>query len=147
MLFSGLTLDVDPTIVLVIGLIVIPFIFLNTLVFRPFLKVFDERHERIEGALERANAKIDEAEAKARSFAKQIEVARTKGLEARDRIRAAAQKSMTERVAAEQKKIDARMATEVSAVAKARAEGLAAVDAEAQRLAELTATKLLGRGV
>ena len=147
MLFSGLTLDVDPTIVLVIGLIVIPFIFLNTLVFRPFLKVFDERHERIEGALERANAEADEAEAKARSFAKQIEVARTKGLEARDRIRAAAQKSMTERVAAEQKKIDARMATEVSAVAKARAEGLAAVDAEAQRLAELTATKLLGRGV
>ena len=145
-LFSGLTLDLDPTILIVLAILLVPFIVLNGLVFRPFIKVFDERHERVEGALQRAGLKIEEAEAKAAAFEEKMQIATRKGMEARDTIRTAANEVVNGRIAEEKEKLAGRVEDELTAVQKAREDALAAVQVEATRLAEMTASKLLGRG-
>lgn len=147
MIFAGLVLDIDFTYVLVIALVLIPFLILNGMIFGPFMKLFSERHERLEGAIERADAKIVEAEAKAKSFEEQIEVATRKGIEARNAIRAAASKAMNDRIEAERTKMNDKVGAALAEVEKSRAEAMTSVDAESKRLAEMTASKLLGRGV
>ena len=146
-LFSGLTLDLDVTYIIVVALLIVPFVILNGLVFQPFLKLFEQRHEQVVGALEDADRKIDEAEAKARDFEQKIEVATKKGIEARDAIRQAAAKAMNTRIDGEKEKLAGKVASALTEVEKARAESLANVESEAKRLAEATASKLLGRTV
>ena len=147
MLFASLTLDLDITYVMVLALVIIPFVVLNGLVFQPFLKLFDTRHERVVGELERADKKIDEAEAKAATFEERMKVATRQGIEARDEIRTAAQKSMSERIEEERKKLGSKVEAALAEVGQSRTRALEAVNTEAKRLAEMTAAKLLGRGV
>lgn len=147
MLFSGLTLDLDPTYIVVLALMTIPFLILNTLVFGPFLKIFDERHDRIEGALERADKKIEEAERNAKAFETKIEIATTKGVERRNAIRAEAQSVMATRIEAERKRVGEKVAGAVAEIQKTRTEAMAKVDDEARKLAAATAAKLIGRGL
>jgi len=145
--FSGLTLDVDATYVVVLALLLIPFVILNGLVFKPFLAVFDERHERVEGALARADKKIEEAEAKAKAFEAKIKTATQKGIEARSAIRGAAQAAVNARVEGERGKLDRKVEAALAEIDATQGAALASVDAEARRLAEVTAAKLLGRGI
>jgi F0F1-type ATP synthase membrane subunit b/b' len=146
-LFAGLTLDLDPTYFFVLALILLPFAALNAFVFRPFLKLFEARHERIVGAMERAARKLDEAEAKAHAFEKKIQQATKQGMEARDRIRGTAAEAMKKRIDEERAKLAKNTESALGEIDAARRSSLAAVEADARRLAELTATKLLGRGV
>ena len=88
MLFGSIQLDLDFSYILVLALLLVPFVILNSLVFGPFMKMLSERHERLEGALEKANRRLDEAEDKARAFDEKIQAATQKGVEIRNQIRA-----------------------------------------------------------
>lgn len=145
-LFASLTLDLDFTLILVLALVIVPFLILNGMIFKPFLELFEARHERVEGAIERANQKLDEAEAKAKAFEAKIRIAQRQGLEARDKIRAAAQKTVNERIEAERVKVNEKVGKALVEVGTARDSALATVRGESARLAEVTATKLIGRG-
>ena len=57
-----MTLDLDITYIIVLALFLMPVVILNGLVFRPFLKIFEERHEQLEGAIERAERMLAESE-------------------------------------------------------------------------------------
>jgi len=146
-LFSGLTLDVDVTALIALVLIIIPFLILNGLVFKPFLAIFEERHDRIEGAVERAEAKLEEAEEKAAEFEKQVDAAKRKGMDRRNSVRNAAQAAMTEKVAQEQTVVDERVNGALREIERAKGSAMVTVNTEAKRLAEITASKLLGRSV
>lgn len=147
MLFASLALDLDFTYVLVLALLLLPLIILNTLVFSPFMKLFAERHERLEGAIKRANERLDEAEVKAKLFEEKIQVATARGIEVRNKIRGDAQKDMNARIEAERTKVQAKTDAAVAEIRQAKESALKDVDGEARRLAESTASKLLGRGI
>ena len=147
MVFAGLTLDVDATALVALALIIFPFVILNGLVFKPFLELFEKRHDRIEGAVERANQKLEEAERQAEAFEEQIEAAKRKGLEKRNAIRAAAQTAMNEKIAEEQSSVEQRVKQSLAEIAKEKEGAMSTVSAEAHRLADITASKLLGRNI
>lgn len=147
MIFSGLTLDLDVTYILILLLFMLPFVILNGIVFGPFMKLFKERHEKLEGALERAEARLDEAESKAKAFDEKIKVASSRGVAARDKIRAEAQANMTRRLEEERKRLAEKLDAALREVDAAKAAGLAQVSADSRKLAEATAAKLLGRQV
>ncbi len=147
MIFSGLTLDLDVTYILVLLLFLLPLVILNGIVFGPFMKLFQERHERLEGALARAGTRLDEAEDKARAFEEQIKVASSRGVAARDKIRSEAQSVMARRLEEEKKRLADKLAIAMKDVEATKSAGLAQVAVESKKLAEATATKLLGRQV
>lgn len=142
-----LSIDLDVSYLVVLALFLIPLIVLNGLLFGPFLKLFEERHEQLQGALARAEAMLNEAEGRAKAFEHKIQVATQRGIEARNRIRAEAAREMSARIEAERVKLAQRLEQELETLKKKRREALADVHVEAARLAELAASRLLGRQV
>lgn len=140
-------LDLDITYILVIALFLVPVLILNFLVFRPFLRLFEERHDRLEGAIERANQMLTEAEEQADAFREQIRAASAQGEERRNAIRREARERMDARIDAEKKRLSEQLSSAFSELEAKRDEALARMEAEAERLAESTATKLLGRSL
>src|SRR5689334_21329405 len=85
-LLASLTLDLDITFILVLALFLVPLIGLNSLVFGPFLKLFEKRHDQLEGALERAGKRLEEAEVREKAFHAKMADASKKGLDIRNEI-------------------------------------------------------------
>jgi len=146
-LFSALTLDLDITFILVLALLLLPLLILNGLVFGPFMKLFAERHEKLQGALERAKAQLDDAEEKGRAFEAKMKEAAARGTEVRNQIRNDTQREMTSRIEAEKGRLAGKLEVAQGEVRQARAEAMSKVDQDAKRLAEATAAKLLGRAI
>jgi F0F1-type ATP synthase membrane subunit b/b' len=146
-LTAVLSLDLDVTYLFVLALFLVPLLILNGLVFGPFLKLFEERHEQLEGALVRAEAMLSEAEHRAKAFEERIGVATVRGIDARNRIRTQAADEMAARIQAERKKLGERVEVALTEVHAKRREALANAHVEASKFAELMAAKLLGRGV
>jgi F-type H+-transporting ATPase subunit b len=146
-LFSALTLDLDITFILVLALLLLPLLILNGLVFGPFMKLFAERHEKLQGALERAKAQLDDAEDKGRAFEAKMKEAAARGTEVRNQIRNDTQREMNSRIEAEKARLAGKLEVAQGEVRQARAEAMSKVDQDAKRLAEATAAKLLGRAI
>jgi F-type H+-transporting ATPase subunit b len=142
-----MSLDINITYILVLALFLVPVLLLNGIVFRPFLKLFEERHEQLEGAVKRAEEMLDQAEDRARTFESKIQVATQKGIEARNRIRGDAANEMNARVEKERQALAKKTEQALAELDKKRREALADVMVEAERIAHQTASKLLGRGV
>jgi len=138
-------LDLDITYILVIALFLVPLLILNFVVFRPFLRVFEERHDRLEGAIERADQMLVEAEKQAESFREQIRAASIQGEERRNAIRQETRERMNARIEEEKKKLGEKLSAALSELESKRDDALSRLDAEADRLAESTARKILGR--
>jgi F-type H+-transporting ATPase subunit b len=142
-----MSLDINVTYILVLALFLVPVLLLNGIVFRPFLKLFEERHEQLEGAVKRAEEMLDQAAERARTFESKIQVATQKGIEARNKIRAAAAAEMNARLEKERQLLAKKTEQALGELDKKRREALADVMVEAERIAHETASKLLGRGV
>jgi F-type H+-transporting ATPase subunit b len=142
-----MSLDINITYILVLALFLIPLLVLNGFVFRPFLKLFEERHEQLEGAVKRAEVMLDQAEERARTFESKIQVATQRGIEARNRIRAEATKEMNARLDQERAALAKKTEKSLVELDSKRRAALADVMVEAERIAHATASKLLGRGV
>lgn len=145
--FASLTLDLDITYILVLALLLVPLVILNGLVFKPFLKLFEQRHEQLQGALERANEKLENAEEKAKAFEAKIQVATARGLDARNAIRAEAQKQMNARIEEERQRLAKKLEGALGEIDTAKRAARDQVTAESAVLAEVTAAKLLGRRI
>ncbi|MEM1022878.1 MAG: hypothetical protein AAGD10_21555 [Myxococcota bacterium] len=138
-------LDLDITYVFAIALFLVPLLLLNFLVFRPFLAVFEERHDKLEGAIERADLMLAEAEEKAEAFNERIKEASLQGTERRDRSRREATTRMNERVEAERNRLGAKLEAAVQELESARDKAMSTVGEQARILAEETAARILGR--
>ena len=142
-----MSLDLNVSYIFVLVLFLIPLLILNAIVFRPFLKLFQERHERLEGALERAELMLEQAEAQAATFNERIKVATQRGIEKRNEIRTAAQQEMSERIQEEKTALATKLEGALGDIEKKRREAHADIVVQAEKIAELTASKLLGRGI
>ena len=147
MLLGSIQLDLDFSYILVLALLLVPFVILNAFVFGPFMKLLGERHEKLEGALERAGQRLDEAEDKARAFDEKIQAASARGSELRNQIRADAQKAMNARIEAEKQTLQKRLDATLAELRETQKTARAQTEAQGRRLGELTAAKLLGRSL
>lgn len=142
-----MSLDLDITYILVLALFLAPLVLLNGIVFKPFMALFAERHERLEGAVDRAEDMLEEAEAEAKTFDDRIKAATAQGLETRNKIRTETSDAMNSRLEEEKGKIHAKLEQALAQLEKKRREALADVHVEAESIAEATAAKLLGRSI
>ena len=142
-----MSLDLDVTYIIVLALFLVPVVFLNGIVFKPFMDLFEERHERLEGAVDRAKDMLEEAQAEHRTFDEKIKVATARGLDVRDQIRAGAQDELNAKLSAEKARLADKLGGALAELEKKRREALADVHVEAEKIAELTASKLLGRNI
>jgi len=143
----AMELDLDITYILVLALFLVPVLLLNALVFRPFLRLFEERHDKLEGAVERAHQMIGEAEERADAFKKQIREASRQGEERRNAIRKEARERMESRIEDEKKLLQEKLSGALADLETKRKDALSKIEVEADRLAEQTASKLLGRSL
>ncbi len=141
----AMQLDLDITYIVVLALFLAPLLLLNALVFRPFLELFEARHDRLEGALERADQMLAEAEREAQAFSEQIRAATQKGLERRNAIRQEATDSMNRRIEEERQALQKKLDEAVADIQTKRDAAMAQVQQTAESFAETTASKLLGR--
>jgi F-type H+-transporting ATPase subunit b len=142
-----MSLDLDVTYIIVLALFLVPVVFLNGIVFKPFMALFEERHERLEGAVERAKDMLEEAQAEHRTFDEKIKVATARGMDIRDQIRSKAQDDMNAKLTGEKTRLAEKLEGALAELEKKRREALADVHVEAEKIAELTAGKLLGRNI
>lgn len=140
-------IDIDGTAFIQFGIFVVLSIVATRFLFRPYLKMRDEREAGMEGARKEAQNLSAEADAKLEDYERRLAQARTRAQEERRKIRAEASEHMG-RVTDEarsnaQAAIDAADKKVKSETAKAREELLPKADT----LAADMVAKLLGRKV
>jgi len=137
--------DIDATVVMQAVLFLLSFLVLRGLVFKPLLRVIDERRRRTQGLREEARAL--EAEAEARLKALQHAAASTKAETAAERERLRREAKQQEYEILKQAKDEAAAVAEAArrAVAAKRAEAERLVDTKAHGLAEAIVGRLAGR--
>lgn len=143
-----LSLDPDPWITIlflvVFGLLVFP---LNSLIFRPLLKVIDERDERIDGARKRAERVQVQAQEALERYEDAIRTAYDEvGVERRRQLDVARAElaSITQRARSDAEGDLARARQELTA---SREQARASLRASAEELAALAAERVLGRSL
>lgn len=146
-LAGGLSLDLDVTYIIVLAIFLVPLLLLNAVVFKPFMELFAERHERLEGAVDRAEDMLEEAQAEADTVSERIKEATAQGVEKRNAMRAETAEKTGARLDEERAKIQAKLEAAMGELEKKRREALADVHVEAEKIAEATAAKLLGRSI
>ena len=142
-----MSLDLDATYILVLALFLAPLLILNAVIFKPFLEVFEQRHEHLEGALERAQRALDQAAVEEKNFKAKIRIATNEGIERRNALRTQAESRMHARIEAEREKIQNKLEEALAKLRNEQATAVANMQAEAEHIAELTASKLLGRSL
>lgn len=140
-------IDIDFTAFVQFGIFSIAFLFATKFLFRPYIKMRDERTAGIEGTRDEATRMSAQADAKFAEYEAQLEVARSKALDERRKIRAEA--ATTQREVTEKAKVEANSAIEsakdkiASDVDNARTE----LTSSADKLATELVAKLLAREV
>jgi F-type H+-transporting ATPase subunit b len=140
-------IDLDGTVLLQFAIFVTMVIVLHTLVFRPYLKVRQEREKGIEGAREEARGMEERATAAAVEMEAKINKAKQRGEQERLHLRAEAAAYGRQVLGAAR---EAAQKAVTSARAQARAEEQTArtrLLAEAEPLAREAARRILGRAV
>jgi F-type H+-transporting ATPase subunit b len=140
-------IDIDGTLFVQFALFLIMLFMLSRLVFRPYLKLRDERHKGIEGAREEATKMQERARAVNADYDANLTRARQRGAEERQRLRSEA--AGYERQVLGAARDESQKALE-GARAKIAAEASAARDklaAESSTMARQIVTKILGREV
>lgn len=99
----------------------------------------------MEGAIERAEEMLEEAERRAKTFESRIRVAAKEGMEKRSSMRAEAVKAMNARIDENRGQMQTRLEKALEKVENERQQALKELEAQAEQIAESTATKLLGR--
>jgi F-type H+-transporting ATPase subunit b len=140
-------IDVDGTLFVQFALFLIMLFILSRLVFRPYLKLRDDRHKGIEGAREEATKMQERSRAVNADYDAQLTRARQRGAEERQRLRSEAAVYERQVLGAardeSQKALDSARG-KIASDASAAREKLAA---ESTTMARQIVTKILGREV
>jgi F-type H+-transporting ATPase subunit b len=140
-------IDIDFTAFVQFGIFMIAFVFATKFLFRPYIKMRDERTAGIEGARDEATRMSAAADAKLADYEERLDQARSKALDQRREIRTAAavaQRELTDKAKGEANSSIAEAKTKIASdVETARAE----LAPKADKLATELVSKLLGREV
>ena len=144
---GGVTVDVDLTMVAHMVLFTAFVLMISEVLFKPLLRVFEERRRRTRGAVDKAREMDERAIALKQDFDEKMDDIRRKAGVDREKARkdnAALESEFTEKSrSAAQKSLDAGMAKINGEVARIRQE----LEAQRQVLAAEIASRVLGREV
>jgi F-type H+-transporting ATPase subunit b len=143
----GALVDLDPTLFLLLGIFLLLYVFLRFTLFRPVLRVLEERERRIEGAKAEARRMQERADQALAEYNEFVREARNKGAELRVALRQEGLRIERE-ILAEVRRETARQLAEGKAVHRAEMErAMATLEHEVATLAQQAARRLLGRPV
>jgi len=140
-------IDIDATLFVLLGLFLLLYVFLRVALFRPVLRVFDEREKRIEGAKAEAREMQEKATTALFQYEAFLKEARAQGAQDREALRVEGQKLAREIVDVVRKETSAELAKGKAVLQAELATAQASIDREAAALAQQAATRLLGRPV
>jgi len=118
---------------------------LNTLVFKPILKVIDQRSAAVRGARELAESAATKAAAAAAEYERKLNAARAEVYEQIDNTRRAALEQRAALLADTRTAVQREAASATARVSQESADARAMLDREAAGLADAIVTRVLGR--
>jgi F-type H+-transporting ATPase subunit b len=140
-------IDVDGTLFIQFALFLIMLFILSRLVFRPYLKLRDERHKGIEGAREEATKMQERARGVNADYDAQLTRARQRGSEERQRLRAEAATYERQVLGAARDESQKALEAARGKIASEASDARTKLTAESTALARQIVTKVLGREV
>ncbi len=138
-------IDIDATFLIQAAVFGAAFVIMRSLVFRPLMRVIDERHAQTEGAREDARRMQREADGTAKRIERELHEVRVETAADRERMRIIAKRREQEMI---RQAIDdaARIAAEARArVDAARAAAYSEIPATARELSRTVVEKIAGR--
>lgn len=140
-------IDLDGTIWIQLGLFLVLIFLLNRLLYRPYLRLLDERDRAIDGRVREAEQMERRAKERLAELEKRLGEARARGADERARIRAEAAVRERELLEVARHDVARRVATAKEEVAKMGADLRATLAPEVDALARRIASQVLGRDV
>jgi F-type H+-transporting ATPase subunit b len=83
-------IDIDGTVFIQLGIFLLLFLLMRSLVFQPFLRMIEQRHQLTDGSIAEAEAMLKKAEEQVAAYETAIAKTRSEALEDRAKIRVAA---------------------------------------------------------
>ena len=142
-LVASAAIDFDATLVIQMGLFLLLFVVLKPLLFTPFMKAMDERHQVLEGSREAADEFESRAERALNEYEKKMRDARREATEVRESLRTQGQAEFQDLIGEAREEISAKIETERQSVASQREEALTQLQGRADELANTIVGKML----
>ena len=135
----------DITTLWVVGFLLLCTVLLNTLVFKPILRIIEERAGAVRGARELAESSAQKAAAASAEYDKKLNTARAEVYQQMDEMRKAALDKRAELLASTRATVEQELRTATKRVQQESAEARAALDRDASSLAGAIVSRVLGR--
>lgn len=140
-------LDIDITLVYqMIGFVVLMFI-MNSLLYKPLLKILKERDERIGGTLESASKSEKEVDEGLKEYEKRLRDATTRGVEARNKLKQEGLNREKEIIEAAREQATEELTVIKRGIEKSKREAVTQLKTETKTLSQSIAEKILDRKV
>lgn len=140
-------IDLDKTLFIQLGLFFLAFIILHTLIFKPMLRLFEEREKRIDGAKEQAKQLELEAAGAGSEFDDKMREIRMNAQEDRDKLRAEGAKTEAMILARVTEDTNKQLAEAEEQLDKEAKKLRAEIESQVPAMAKAIAGKLLAREV
>jgi F-type H+-transporting ATPase subunit b len=135
----------DITALWVVGFLLLCTYLLNTLVFKPILRVMDERAAAVRGARELADSAAQKATAAAAEYDHKLNTARAEVYRQMDDMRKAALDKRAELLSSTRATVEQELSAAAARVRQESREARAALDRDASNLAGAIVSRVLGR--
>ena len=135
----------DITVLWVVGFLLLCTYLLNTLVFKPILRVIDDRAAAVRGARELADSAAQKATSAAAEYDRKLNTARAEVYGQMDAMRKAALDKRAELLASTRATVEHELTTASARVQQESKEARAALDRDASNLAGAIVSRVLGR--
>ena len=135
----------DITVLWVVGFLLLCTYLLNTLVFKPILRVIDDRAAAVRGARELADSAAQKATAAAAEYDQTLNAARAEVYGQMDAMRKTALDKRAELLASTRATVEHELTTATARVQQESKEARAALDRDASNLAGAIVSRVLGR--
>ena len=135
----------DITALWVVGFLLLCTYLLNSLIFKPILRIIDERAAAVRGARELADSAAQKATAAAAEYDQKLNTARAEVYRQMDDMRKVALDKRAEMLASTRSTVDQELKTATARVQQESQEARAALDRDASNLAGAIVSRVLGR--
>ena len=135
----------DITALWIVGFLLLCTYLLNTLVFKPILRVIDQRIAAVRGARELADSASQKATAAAAEYDQKLNTARAEVYGQMDDMRKAALDKRAALLASTRATVEQELSTASARVQQESQEARAAIDRDASNLAGAIVSRVLGR--
>lgn len=140
-------IDLDGTLFVQLGLFFLAFIILHVLIFKPMLRLFEEREKRIDGAKDQAKQLEREAAGAGTEFEDKMREVRLSAQADRDKLRAEGAKTEAKMLAKVAEDTDKQLAEAEAQLEKEAKKLRKEIEAQVPVMAKALAGKLLAREV